>query len=60
MISDGPAYGFGTLATKRRNHLFVVTNAGTAPATAMTSTLAAPFAYLGGGYPGAARRAARR
>ena len=54
VISDGPGFDFGTLATNTTsNHLFVVTNSGTASATSMGSTLAAPFAYLGGSYPGA-------
>jgi hypothetical protein len=54
VISDGPSYGFGTLATgTSTNHVLWVTNTGTATATAMTSTLAAPFAYTGGAYPGA-------
>jgi len=54
VISDGPVYSFGTLATgTTTNHIFFVTNAGTATATGMSSTLAAPFAYVSGGYPGA-------
>ena len=54
VISDGPAFDFGTLATNTTsNHLFVVTNSGTASATSMGATLPEPFAFLGGSYPGA-------
>jgi hypothetical protein len=53
VISDGPKFDFGTHAQgTTTNHLLVVTNTGTAAATAMASTLAVPFAYVGGGYPG--------
>src|SRR6185503_8564605 len=53
-ISSGPAYDFGTLATgTTTNHIFFVTNTGTATATTMASMLTAPFAYVGGSYPGA-------
>jgi len=54
VISSGPAYDFGTLATgTTTNHIFFVTNTGTATATTMASMLTAPFAYVGGNYPGA-------
>jgi hypothetical protein len=53
LISDGPAFDFGTLAMgTSTNHIFVVTNNGAAAASAMGSTLAAPFGYVGGSYPG--------
>ena len=53
-ISDGPtSFSFGTLATNSSsNHLFFVTNNGALNATSMTASLTAPFAFVGGAYPG--------
>lgn len=53
-ISDGPTYDFGPVATTDfRDKIFTVTNTGGATATAVAgSVLAAPYAYVGGTFPG--------
>ncbi len=54
VISDGPVYDYGTLATGNTvTKVFTVTNAGSFIATALSGTgLAAPFSFQGGVYPG--------
>jgi hypothetical protein len=53
-VSDGPSYDFGTQATgSTTNKTFTITNSGGTTATGLgESGLAAPYALLGGGFPG--------
>jgi hypothetical protein len=53
-ISDGPTYTFPTIAEGATGeHAFTVTNTGLADAGSLAGgSLAAPFAYKGGAYPG--------
>ena len=53
-IDSGPTYDYGTLATgATAAHAFTVSNTGGVPATGIAeSALAAPFAFLGGAFPG--------
>jgi hypothetical protein len=53
-LSDGPTYTFATTADgATAEHTFTVTNTGLADASALAGgTLAAPFAWKGGAYPG--------
>jgi hypothetical protein len=53
-ISDGPTYDFGQRAMgSSTEFVFTVTNTGGVAASSMTSTsLAAPFTFTGGAYPG--------
>lgn len=54
-ISDGPTYGFGSLAVgSNLDKTFVVSNSGSVGVSALSgSGLAAPFSFKGGSYPGA-------
>jgi hypothetical protein len=54
-ISDGPTYDYGTRAVGATvTHTFTVTNTGPVGATALSPvTVAVPFAFAGGGFPGA-------
>ena len=54
-ISDGATYNYGTQATgSNTDKTFTVTNSGAVSATSVSDggTLAAPYAYKGGSYPG--------
>jgi hypothetical protein len=55
-LSDAPTYDFGTHAVDTATtHAFTLTNTGAVAASALTpATLAAPFAFAGGTYPGTA------
>lgn len=54
VISDGPTYDFGPVAvTDFREKIFTITNSGGVTATALAgAALTAPYAYLGGTFPG--------
>ena len=53
-ITDGPTYDFGTIAVGASNtHLFTISNSGGVAASLVNiSSLSAPFAFVGGAYPG--------
>ena len=53
-IDSGPTYNYGLIANGGvADRTFTVTNSGASAATAISEIgLAAPFAFLGGGYPG--------
>ncbi len=54
VISDGPTYDFGSVAaTDFRDKILTVTNSGGANATGLSgSVISAPYAYVGGTFPG--------
>lgn len=54
VLSDGPLYDFGDVDVgEQGQQLFAVTNVGTGAATGLAGVdLLAPFAYVGGSYPG--------
>jgi hypothetical protein len=54
-ISDGATYNYGSAVAGGGtvDHIFTITKAGSADATSVTeTTLAAPFTFAGGSYPG--------
>src|SRR5690606_12534 len=53
-ISDSNPYSYGSIAeTTSATHFFTITNTGNTSATAIVETgLAAPFAFVGGSFPG--------
>jgi hypothetical protein len=53
-INSGPTYDYTSITVGNfADHTFTITNSGGVAATAMAETgLAAPFAYVGGTYPG--------
>ena len=56
-ISDGPTYNYGSVGlSQSASKTFTVTNTGGVGASSIADgvTLAAPFAYVGGSYPGTA------